>query len=193
MMTPRFFMVTMRTYLTTYPIGGHSWKGVSAANLASQMQLDYLVGTVDAAYAKHVSPRLSYLPDEHAVDLRRDIAAGSITDLLLDELALHGFATGTDRGRAAAPRLPGACLGQVLAAYRKFIKAYGSLSSLHWALIKAYMIKPKWTADDGAGQKLAVNPHRGSSGMSMSDVESIRGMRRRHPVVGRVLDCAEVK
>ena len=155
------------------------------------MQLDYLVGTVDAAYAKHVSPRLSYLPDEHAAELRRDIAAGSITDLLLDELALHGFAAGTDRGRAAAPRLPGASLGQVLAAYRKFIKAYGSLSSLHWALIKAYMIKPKWTADDGA-EKLAVNPLRGTSGMSMSDVESIREMRRRHPVVGRVLDCAEV-
>ena len=60
-MEPWFFMTRMRTYLPTYPIQGESWGGVNAANLAAQMQIDYLIGTIDEKYTDIVQGRRRYL------------------------------------------------------------------------------------------------------------------------------------
>jgi hypothetical protein len=47
---PAFFMKRLRSYLLPYPVGGRSLTGPNAANITSQLSLDFLTGFGDRAY-----------------------------------------------------------------------------------------------------------------------------------------------
>ena len=188
---PSFFMKEFRTYLATYPVNGKTWGGVSAANIASQMQLDYLLGTVDDNYTAHVMHRLGYLPKEYIRELKDDMMLPSIVDLILKQLNL----TQVEVLRSDSADLKKSIqfhhsqLATTLQAYKQVIKAISSLTTFHWTLIKNYLTKPSLQMAKAEKESLNVNPDVGTGGMSMEDVKGVRDMRRQHPVITKLVAC----
>ncbi len=190
-MEPRFFMTRMRTYLPTYPVDGESWGGVNAANLAAQMQMDYLIGTTDEQYAETVRKRHRYLIPEDWHALEVDMALPSVADVLLQQLELTPQEVITCNSPALAahivkqsPELQGS-----LTAYADLFHAAGKLTAMHWALIKNYLDKEAAKLSPEERARLPVPPDHGTGGASHAETMAIRDMRREHPVLKQLVDC----
>ncbi len=169
-MTPQFFMTRMRTYLLPYPVGGDVWSGVNAANLAAQMQMDYLVGTFAADfYLPIVKSRKRYLTKEDRDSLSSDIKAPSLASHFFQRMK----ADPTASLRNTTP----------LAAFNDLVKIVGLCSATHWSLIFNYLIKPAATMSQTALAKLPVSPKAGTGEMAHDTTERIMRMRRyAHPI-----------
>jgi len=187
---PAFFMRELRTYLIPYPIHGKTWAGVSAANLASPMQLDYLIGTVNDTYVSHTTNRFEYLPMEYVNELKTDMTNPSLLDLILHELNLTKVEVMRLDCNSLRSRLrQNSDLIDVLNAFKSLIDATATLTASHWALINNYLIKPSARLSLDERKQLTVDPSVGTSGMTMEEVKDTRDMRRQHPLVMRVMEC----
>lgn len=174
----------------TSQIQGESWGGVNAANLAAQMQMDYLLGTTDARYAEIVRGRYRYLipEDRHAIEA--DMALPSLADRFLSQLHLPGQSIITCDSQALAAHLavqsPG--LQASLRAYARVLHAAGKLTAMHWALIQNFLIKPAAQLSQAERASLPVSPEGGTGGKSHAETMGIRDMRREHPVLKKLFD-----
>ncbi|MCA0457119.1 MAG: DUF1864 family protein [Chloroflexi bacterium] len=186
---PMFFMKRMRTYLPAYPVKGVMWDGVNAANTTSQMQVDYLIGTVNADYFGVVEKRLRYLVPEDQLALKADIQLPSLFNQILQVLKL----TVADVDEWNSDLLGMYLIAQppsvrnVLVAYRNLVSEAGGLSAMHWALIKNYLIKPAAKMTEAEKAHMAVNPDGGTGKAKHSDTEKIMRMRHDHPTIGKFL------
>ncbi len=191
-MEPQFFMKRMRTYLPTYPIQEVIWGGVNAANLASQMQVDYLIGTVNGPYAEVVRGRWRYLTEEDQNALAYDMVLPSVGTLLLQQLHLQpDQVLKTDLGELTAyVKGQPVEVQQVLSAYRKLIMASARLTAMHWTLIQNYLIKPAASLSDEDLANMVVRPDKGTGGMDHEDTKAIMRMRREHQVIGKLIETA---
>lgn len=192
-MEPAFFMTRMRTYLPTYPVQGVTWGGVNAANLAAQMQLDYRIGTIDGEYANTVYGRLRYLTVEDQQAVEWDMELPSLAEVFLRRLRLSAAAVlecaeGELARHLAAQAAP---MQQALVAYRALVVAAANLTAMHWALIQNYLVKPAEKLSVEAKASMAVRPDIGTGGKSHAETEAIMHMRRRHPLVGKLIGCVE--
>lgn len=189
-MEPLFFMTRMRTYLPTYPIGqGEPWSGVNAANLAAQMQMDYLLGTTNAQYRDIVHGRRRYMIPEDWRALEQDMALPSVADVLLQELRLTPQEVIGCQSQALAVHIAQQSPGvqASLMAYARLFHAAGKLTAMHWSLMQNYLIKPgaELSAEKKAG--LTAPPEEGSGGMTHKITEGIMKMRREHPMVKKLV------
>jgi hypothetical protein len=188
---PKFFMMRLRTYLPTYPIQGVTWGGVNAANLAAQMQIDFLTGTVTRTYREVVEKRFQYLTDEDRVELRADMGVSSLKDLLLDQLGLSDEMV---EGMKIADltnwliNQPEA-IQSILSAYAQLVKVAGQLTAFHWSLIQNYLVKAADNLSPTERANLAVKPESGTGGASHEQTRIIRDMRRTHPIVGKLIEA----
>jgi hypothetical protein len=191
---PAFFMKRMRTYLPTYQIGGAEWTGVNAANLAAQMQLDYLVGVVVKDYKQTVESRLAYLTDEDRIALIYDLSLRSVGQLLLDKLqiSVENLAQQDTFALTAHLFTLSRKLQRALIAYKDLVNACGRLSAIHWALIQNYLIKEAARLSPEEKLKLAVSPDQGTGGKTHAQTEAIMRMRRQHPVLGLLTTATEM-
>lgn len=182
-MEPAYFMKRFRTYLATYPIGGESWGGVNAANVTSQMQMDYLVGTVSDSYAQVVQSRLRYLTSEDAVALKSDMALPSLVRIIWDRLlqSVTPITIGVDEVSELIRKERPWMIG-VIAAFRDLHGAVAQLTAYHWALIQNYLVKPGKQLTDQERLDLPVRPDQGTGNNSHEATARIRDMRRQHDV-----------
>jgi predicted DNA-binding protein (MmcQ/YjbR family) len=188
-MEPMFFMTQMRLYLVPYPIGGQEWEGVSAANLASQMSIDYLIGTTDDEYFHHVKGRFEYFPEEERAVLEQDMSGDSVLSVFLGALGLS-YESAKEKEILFLKDLVNNQSPQLrknLVQYKALIKASSHLTASHWSLIDNYLLKP--SKHLATTSHLTVDPEKGTSGMSMSDVIQIREMRRNHAIAGNLIAC----
>jgi hypothetical protein len=188
---PMFFMTEMRLYLVGYPVGGREWEGVSAANLASQMSIDYLIGTTDQEYFEHVKGRFEYFSEEERAALQSDMAGDSVLTVFLQTMgAPH---TAFEEGGESILKTVVNCQSlewqRSLSQYKALVKAAGHLTASHWSLIDNYLLKPSKQLSNTEHAHLTVDPETGTSGMSMADVVRIREMRRNHAIAGRLISC----
>jgi len=194
MMEPQFFMTRMRTYLPTYPINGVTWAGVNAANLAAQMQLDYLVGVVLPEYDVTVRGRLPYLTEEDRKNLEVDMVIPSLSDRLIEELALTResleFLDASDLANYIFTQ--SVDIQRILFSYKKLVHANAKLSAIHWALIQNYLVKAAadLTAEEKA--KLSVAPDRGTGGKTHAQTQAIMRMRKEHPIFGKLTAAIDI-
>lgn len=192
-MEPVFFMTRMRTYLPTYPVEGISWGGVNAANLASQMQVDYLVGAVNPEYAHVVNGRLRYMTAEDQENLKADMLIPSIMIRLLDRLdvtsdfIINRESADLTRWLSFQP----ISTQNVVVAYCNLIKAAGQLSAIHWSLIQNYLVKPVHNLTVGQRGNFAVDPSVGTGGKTHEETQGIMKMRREHPVAAKLIHAIE--
>lgn len=193
-MEPVFFMRRMRTYLPTFPIGGMEWGGVNAANLAVQMQIDYLIGAVNDDYAHVVEGRWRYLTVEDQAALALDMQLPSLLDVLL--CAMHMT---PDTLLSRPVQDVARCIAELtapeqdaLAAYRDIVVNAGKLTAMHWALIQNYLVKPSQQLSPEEKAKMAVSPDEGTGKASHAETEAIMRMRREHPHAWKLVDAVEV-
>lgn len=198
-MSTEFFMKRMRTYLPSYPIKGSpwsSWGGVNAANLTSQMQVDYLTGLVNKEYADIVRSRYRYLTDEELESLTFDMTLPSISELLIWGL---GFNTPNEVSKLSRTQLTHHIAKQpdemkaVLWAYKRMFKAISQLTAYHWSLIVNYLQKPAAKLTPEELKTFAVPPTRGTGGKSHEETLKIMKMRRDHPIATKLTDCTNPK
>ena len=87
---PDFFMKRLRTYLLAYPVGGRTFTGPNAANIASQISLDFLTGFGSRAhYDQWAVQRMKHMTLEDAFQVEMDaLQTEPLTALVLRELGL---------------------------------------------------------------------------------------------------------
>lgn len=190
-MEPWFFMTRMRTYLPAYPVNGVEWGGVNAANLASQMQADYLIGTVNDEYAAIVKDRVRYLTKEDKQALEADMSLPSIAQMLLVDMNITARDVEVCSNQELACHVTNqpVIVREAFAAYAGLIKAVSHLTAIHWALIQNYLVKPSGQLTEGERQQLAVKPDAGTGGKTHEETKAIMEMRRRHPIIGKLITC----
>jgi hypothetical protein len=188
---PMFFMKELRTYWPTFPLGGEIWGGASSANLASQIRLDHLIGTVDQKYTEHILSRKMYFPVESWDALRNDLLLPSITELLIEHIGLsmtNFESLSDDHVTDIISRQP-VGLQSIFMSFRNLVNASGNVTSIHWALVQNYVVKPSQELSIGEVEHLSVRPDIGSSGLSINDIASIRDLRRKHPIANKLCRC----
>lgn len=192
---PLFFMTRMRTYLTAYPIQGEMWSGVNAANLASQMQIDYLIGTVSYKYRNVIKDRMRYLTVEDQNLLLSDTKLPSVADCLIKEIGLTPMRIQHWDEQSLVSHIgaqPSTTL-TALNAYKRLVLAAAKLSAMHWALIQNYLVKPANELDQHKHRNLAVKPDAGTGGKTHKETKAIMEMRRRHPLIGKLINVIPVR
>jgi hypothetical protein len=186
--TPVFFMKQMRTYLTSYPIKGTLWSGANAANLPSQMQFDYLYGTVNVEYVHTVESRWRYLTPEDQEALKTDMSLPSVTERVLEHLGLTAQDVEKMSMYALAAHIAFAPIAAqtALIPYSKLFKAIHQATAYHFGLIKSHLIDAakKLTPEEKA--QLSVSPERGTGGKSHEETKAIMLMRSKHPVASKI-------
>lgn len=190
-MEPWFFMTRMRTYLPTYPIQGTIWEGVNAANVASQMQLDYLIGNINQGYAKTVQMRSRFLTEEDRNALDGDMKLPSVFDVLGRTMRLTRADVESLDEEALSKHVnqQSSELHKVLAGYKGLFNAAAQLTAIHWALIQNYLVKPAASLTEEEKSKMAVPPDHGTGGKTHAQTEAIMKMRREDPAITKLLDC----
>jgi hypothetical protein len=186
---PIFFMMRMRTYLLAYPVGSKMWLGVNAANIPSQMALDYLLGIVTDEYAETVEGRLPFMPDEEQVVVANAMSIPSILDRLLEAMQLTPEQVVTlshDELRTIAQDQP-ANLRYTLFAFELVLRVIAGMTAYHWSLIQNYLVKVAKDLPPEVLAKMPVPPTRGTGRKSHEDTWKIVEMRREHPVAGKLV------
>jgi hypothetical protein len=190
---PDFFMERMRTYLVSFPIDGVVWAGPNAANLRSQMWMDYSIGTVNASYPSVVDERLRYLPREEAEALKADVRRPSLMRVFLGQLQM------TEDDLAAIPDVQLVQrvadrpreLHEALDVYGELVRVAGQAAGIHWWLIMEYLIKQATRSSHEKLATLAVKPTQGTGGATLDRTERIRDMRRKHDLINKLLRAVE--
>lgn len=188
---PEFFALRMRSYLTTYPVGGQLWSGVNAGNLCSQIQADYLIGTVTDWYAKEVVPRRwPYLIPNDRRALEQDMAQPSIFDRIVQGLG-SSYTRLTSHHSLLAQRLTVVRGAQsALDAYGRLVQANASQSATHYGLIINFLQKIESKLAQNGEKHLLVSTKAGTGGMPHDMTRQIMEMRRNHPTISPLLNAA---
>lgn len=186
-MEPKFFATGYRTYLPTYPIKGVFWGGPNAANIPSQAQLDYLIGTVNSDYARTMEGRWRYLSADDQATLQADMALPSLTARLLEDLGLTSTEVeqmDLDALRKLMVQRPE--LQPALFSFEQLIKATNELTAFHWGLIQSHLVKPSTQLTPEEKAQLPVKPDSGTGGNSHQHTKNIMFMRLKHPVASKL-------
>jgi Domain of unknown function (DUF1864) len=199
-LTPDFFLNIMRQYNCKYDINGVEWGGPTAANCAPYMSLDFIIGTTDADYQKHVISRLRYMTEEDQIRLNEDIQQDSLLLSILRHLKLNKqellekdakeISVLIENSKASAKRF--------IEAYLEVAQKFHLLSSLHYGLIKNYFLKTsnkESTTSDSEKDSVnnAIDNDKGTSGMSFQEVMRIRDMRKLNPLITKLDEVVKLK
>lgn len=143
------FFVKFRTFKPPFPIKGIKWTGANAGNIANQLALDSLIGTVTEEHFAFIDSRLRLLTAEDCAKVLDAKSLPSLLDHLLLRLKLSRCELEVWPDSAVAhhivqqpPRLQ-----RAVKAYTELVKASGEMSAIHWSLVKNYVIR--------AGERLA--------------------------------------
>jgi hypothetical protein len=187
-MEPMYFMTRYRTCLPTYPVAGRIWGGVNAANMASQMQVDFLIGTIEPFYREVVDNRLPYLTSEDRLALQRDLCLPSVADRLLTTLNLSADDVFQLSEADIAAQIINAPLDvrATISAFADLHHEVARLTAFHWSLIQNYLVKPAKRLTNEQRRAMAVDPEHGTGGMTHNGTLKIMRMRKDHPVITRL-------
>jgi hypothetical protein len=191
-MEPIFFLMNMRLYLVKIPVYGEPWAGVNAANMASQMQLDYLLGCVYPWYEGVVASRWKYMTKEDQEDLEKDKNTPSVFQRILEPLGLTPetiLTVSTEQIQATLSEQP----PNYFVALLMFLNAVGELgrlSAYHWQLIQTYIVKIAKSLSTEQKAGMPVNPDLGTSGvMTHEETFKIGEMRWQHQGIEKLASC----
>jgi hypothetical protein len=191
-MTPEFFMSLFRVNYPSFPLAGIEWGGVNAANLAPQMQLDFLIGTTNEQYSKEtVSRRFRYLPEEEEEALKADMGLPSLTKHLVSRLGMTESNIQQIDGQSLTKQiveLP-SNLWATYGAYKNLFKNTARLTGFHMGLIHSHLIEAAKKLTPDELNRMAVRPTHGTGGQSHDGTWAIARMRTDHPVAKKLHDA----
>jgi hypothetical protein len=168
--TPAFFMSRLRAYLLTYPVGGEMLTGPNAANIGSQVSLDFLTGFGSRDYYDQwASERMKHMTAEESFQV--EMTEGEVAAQIV--------------GQNPVVRTS-------VAAVAAFAKEQIRLSGIHFSLIRSHLIKPmqELTAEQMNG--MPVKPNKGTGGNDNGATFGIFQMRHNHPVVSKLIKAVSM-
>ena len=188
---PDFFTIRHRTYKPVIPIGGKVWHGANAAHVASQLQLDLLIGTTDENYHLYMASRFNHMLEVDRTALQRDVALPSVTEQICKLLNISSEIVKTLTLSDVCMQIvqhvtENATTAETLRAYRQLILNYGRASAMHWSLIQNFIVKFARTLSEEQKSRLAIDPKIGASGKSFEAIKHLMEVRRRHPIAGKL-------
>lgn len=190
-LTPDFFMLRLRTMLLAYEVAGVMHSGPNAANVASQVSLDFLTGFAAPTYFEQWAlKRMQHMVPEDYFMVTMD--ARQTIDLAIICLAHLGissdvFVSLTENEIARLIRQQPASVRSAIAAYAAFAKEQIRLSGIHFSFIKSHLIHAQQRLTPEQRAKLPVQPERGTGHTNHQDTFSIFEMRHNHPVISRLI------
>jgi hypothetical protein len=189
-LSPTFFMRRLRTYLVKYPVAEVLLDGPNAANIASQLSADYLIGFPDPSYSETwARTRLRHMIDTDQAQVERDIDTRPLSLVICDEMKIpqQVFLTLSDYQVAAYIVGQPATFRRTIVEYARLASEAIRLSGIHWSLIISHLIKPASQPNTRDERVLPISPHEGTGGHSHPDTYSIFEMRRKQPIITKLL------
>lgn len=188
------FFVKFRTFKPPFPIKDTTWTGANAGNIANQLSLDCLIGTVTEEHGAFIDSRLRLLTAEDRAKVVETKKLPSLFDHLLLQLGLsrHELEVWPDSAVAChiAQQIPE--LQRGVKAYTDLVKASGEMSAIHWSLVKNYVIRAGEKLAEAEKTSLAVSDKAGLTGTSHQQLMQIMNMRRKHPLISKLFVGNEI-
>jgi len=188
---PDFFMKRLRTYLMAYPVGGVTLKGPNAANIASQVSVDFLTGFGSRAYYERwATERMKHMTQEDAFQVEMDaLQTEPLSVLVLRTLGLAEdlFLSMEDHQVAAQIVGQGAVARAAITAFTGFAREQIRLSGIHWSLMKSHLINPGAALTPEEKATMPVKHDRGTGRTGHDDTYAIFRMRHDHPVISKLI------
>ena len=188
--SPTYFMYVFRTFFLEYQVGGENWSGTNAANIASGMSFDYLLGCIDDFYDDVVIERLRYVSPEDRKSLLKDMNSSSLVSLFTEELEITNELLKTASTYQLLQTVHATTVDSLRPAFNAFqrvVKKWSSLSLLHKGMISTFLEKPAHHLKD-QGCPLGfdvpvVSPEAGTGGMRHNDTHAIMEMRTKNKCI----------
>jgi hypothetical protein len=174
-MRPQYFMDVFRQFAAHWVAGDIPPSGALDADAIKR---DFLLGTTDEHYLRHVGRVLPALLTAERDDLARCMDRPSLPDRLLAAL-------GTDRHELAAMapyQLEAlATTHPAVTDWHRLLAAHGRAAGAHLMLSKRFLFNPQRRRDEeGLGDEQIVSNRRGTTGMDESILDRLTRLRREH-------------
>jgi hypothetical protein len=174
-MQPQYFMDVFRQFAAHWVVGDIPPSGALDVDA---LKRDFVLGTVDEHYARHVERILPALLSAERADLVRSMERPSLPDRLLATL-------GIDRGALA--QMSSYQLEALVAAHaavgewHRLLSSHARAAGAHLMLSKRFLFNPQRRRDEeGIGDGQVVSNRRGTTGMDESVLDRLTRRRREH-------------
>lgn len=174
-MQPQYFMDVFRQFAAHWVAGDIPPSGALDVDA---LKRDFLLGTVDEHYLRHVQRILPALLSAERADLKRWMDRPSLPDRLLATL-------GIDRG-ALAEMSPYqlealASTHPAVSQWHQLLSCHARAAGAHLMLSKRFLFNPQRRRDaEGIGDRQLVSNRRGTTGMDETILDRLTRMRREH-------------
>jgi hypothetical protein len=174
-MQPQYFMDVFRQFATHWVAGDVPPSGALDVDAIKR---DFLLGTVDEHYLRHVQRILPALLAAERTGLIRWMERPSLPDRLLATL-------GIDRGALAemsSYQLEAlATTHPAVSEWHRLLSGHARAAGAHLMLSKRFLFNPQRRRDEeGIGDRQLVSNRRGTTGMDESILDRLTRMRRDH-------------
>lgn len=174
-MQPKYFMDVFRQFAVHWQTGDIPPSGALDVDA---LKRDFLLGTADEPYRRHIERVLPALLDGERAELVRIMQSPPLPITLLHRLGLDSavLAMLTANQLAELARIHPAVID-----WYSLLSAHARAAGGHLALSKRFLFNPQRHRDEtGVGDKPLVSNRRGTTGMDESILDRLTQMRRDH-------------
>jgi hypothetical protein len=174
-MQPQYFMDVFRQFAAHWVPGDIPPSGALDVDAVKR---DFMLGTVDDAYAGHVERITPALLAAERTELRQLMARPSLPDRLLETLGLdrHALAGLSPYQLEALTNAHPA-----VTEWHQLLAGHARAAGAHLMLSKRFLFNPQRRRDsEGIGDRQLVSNRRGTTGMDETILDRLTRMRREH-------------
>jgi hypothetical protein len=178
-MQPAYFMDVFRQFAAHWVAGDIPPSGALDADA---LKRDFLLGTVDEQYVRHVDRMMPALLAAERTAVGRRMGERSLPDRLL---AMSGLDRDTVEGLSPDQLRALTIANPSLEAWHRLLSSHARSSGAHLMLSKRFLFNPQRRRDEeGIGDRTLVSNRRGTTGMDESMLDRLTRMRREHSLAG---------
>jgi hypothetical protein len=176
-MHPQYFMDVFRQFAVHWSPGDIPPSGALDVDA---LKRDFLLGTVDDQYVRHIERIMPAFLTAERADLSALFGRPSLPDAVLASLGLdRSGLTALDARQHSAL----AAEHPALVDWYQLLAAHSRAAGGHLMLSKRFLFNPQRRRDEsGVGDRALVSNRRGTTGMDESILDRLTRMRREHPL-----------
>jgi hypothetical protein len=174
-MQPPYFMDVFRQFAAHWTAGDIPPSGALDVDA---LKRDFLLGTADEHYGRHVERILPALLSAERADLTRSMERPALPDRLLATLGIdRGVLAEMSPYQLEALATAHTAVGE----WHRLLSSHARASGAHLMLSKRFLFNPQRRRDeDGLGDRQLVSNRRGTTGMDESFLDRLTRKRREH-------------
>jgi len=174
-MQPQYFMDVFRQFAAHWTAGDIPPSGALDVDA---LKRDFLLGTVDENYARHVERIMPALLSAERADLMRSMERPALPDRLLATLGIDRDALAVMSSyQLEALATAHTAVGE----WHQLLSSHARAAGAHLMLSKRFLFNPQRRRDEeGLGDRQLVSNRRGTTGMDESVLDRLTRRRREH-------------